>query len=122
MPELTGCTPLQAQEMREEIERLRDALFQEQREASQGRRRNPRLHVWYPVDEWTESDGPVLWWHLPVCEPPEVGSGPGAGECNADGTPTACARMIASNWLTHWSRLPNPELMDFAKKPAPSIA
>lgn len=26
-----------------------------------------------PREEWDEGDGPVLWWKLPVCEPPYVG-------------------------------------------------
>lgn len=65
-----------------------------------------RTTIVYPASEWREDDGAVLWWHFPVCEPPLVGHGPGAGECNADGAPTACARAIESGWLTHWSRLP----------------
>jgi hypothetical protein len=27
-----------------------------------------------PLDEWDEDDGAALWWVLPVCEPPYVGS------------------------------------------------
>lgn len=55
--------------------------------------------------------GCVIWWHLPVCEPPYVGFGPGAGECHADGTPTTCANGIESGWLTHWSFLSDPRRM-----------
>lgn len=64
-----------------------------------------------PASEWREEDGAVLWWHLPVQEPPEVGYGPGAGECRAGGTPTECALALASGWLTHWSRIPDPRKM-----------
>lgn len=60
----------------------------------------------HPTSEYHEDYGAVLWWHFPVCEPPLVGHGPGAGERNADGAPTACALGIESGWLTHWSRIP----------------
>lgn len=60
----------------------------------------------YPASEWHDDDGTVLWWHIPVCEPPYVGHGLGAGEKRRDGTPTDCARMIESGWITHWSRIP----------------
>lgn len=60
----------------------------------------------YPADEWREHAGNVLWWHMPIQEPPFVGPGPGMGECNADGTPTTCARLLSEGWLTHWSYIP----------------
>ena len=60
----------------------------------------------HPAAEWHEDYGAVLWWHFPVCEPPEVGHGLSAGECNADGKPTDCAKGIESGWLSHWSRIP----------------
>lgn len=60
----------------------------------------------YPADECHEDYGAVLWWHFPVCEPPIIGYGPGAGEKNRDGTPTDCARLIESGHLTHWSHIP----------------
>ena len=66
-------------------------------------------YILRPASEWHDDYGAVLWWHLPVCEPPEVGYGPGAGECNAGGTPTICARQIEEGWLTHWSFLPDPK-------------
>ena len=43
-----------------------------------------------PFDEWSEDDGPVLWWRFPVSEPPYVG------------TP------LDSDWPgyhTHWTRI-----------------
>lgn len=66
-----------------------------------------RFNTLRPAAEWHEDFGPVLWWHLPIDEPPYVGSGPGAGERNADGTPTTCARLIEDGFLTHWSPLPD---------------
>src|SRR5215472_441953 len=46
----------------------------------------------HDADEWCEEDGPVLWWRLPVNEPPYVG------------TP------LDDDWIegyfTHWTRLP----------------
>lgn len=47
------------------------------------------------VEQWSESDGPVLWWRLPVVEPPFAG------------TP------LDSDWPgyhTHWTRIPNPSI------------
>ena len=43
-----------------------------------------------PIDDWSEEDGPVLWWRFPVSEPPYVG------------TP------LDSDWPgyhTHWTRI-----------------
>lgn len=65
-----------------------------------------RLLTLRPASEWPEDLGCAIWWHIPVCEPPIIGAGPGAGEKNADGTPTDCARLIEDGWLTHWSPLP----------------
>ncbi len=65
----------------------------------------------HPAADWHEDFSAVIWWHLPVCEPPYVGAGPGAGEMHADGTLTTCARLIEEGWLTHWSFLPDPRMM-----------
>lgn len=51
------------------------------------------LHTARPVEEWHEDDGFALFWRLPVCEPPYVGSP------NCD------------DWddsYTHWTPLPEP--------------
>jgi hypothetical protein len=70
-----------------------------------------RLHTLRPADEWHEDFGTVLWWHVPIQEPPYVGAGPGMGECYTDGEPTVCARLLEQGWLTHWSPIPsNPEV------------
>jgi hypothetical protein len=60
--------------------------------------------------EYHEDMGTVLWWHLPICEPPCVGAGPGAGEKYADGTPTMCARLIEDGWLTHFTKIAEPKI------------
>lgn len=47
-------------------------------------------------EQWSESDGPVLWWRLPVDEPPFLGS------------------PLDSDWPgyhTHWTRIPNNPLI-----------
>ena len=68
------------------------------------------LRTLRPADEWYEEMGMVIWWHFPIEEPPYIGSGPGAGECDQFGDPTDCARLIEEGWLTHWSPIPwNPE-------------
>jgi hypothetical protein len=46
-----------------------------------------------PLDEWHEDDGPVLWWRLPVKEPPYAGT-------PLDDDWPVCA--------THWTRLHVP--------------
>lgn len=66
-----------------------------------------RLH---PLSEYQDDDNTVLWWHVPIQEPPYVGAGPGFDERHADGTLTMCARLLGEGWLTHWSRIPQPEL------------
>jgi hypothetical protein len=62
-----------------------------------------------PVADWHDDDGTVLWWHLPVDDPPYVGSGPGANERKANGRPTECALLIQQGFLTHWTPIPQPE-------------
>jgi len=49
-----------------------------------------------PLEDWHEDDGDVLWWTLPICEPPYVGS------------PLDC------DWVdgiyTHWTPIIEPKL------------
>jgi len=61
----------------------------------------------HPASDYHEDYGAVLWWHLPVCEPPYVGAGAGMGETEADGKPTWCRALQEKGWLTHWSKIPN---------------
>ena len=47
-----------------------------------------------PAEEWDEDQGDVLWWILPICEPPY------------------CGTPDSSNWLeyhTHWTKLLIPD-------------
>ena len=64
-----------------------------------------------PVDEYHEDFGTVLWWHLPIQEPPYVGGGPGAGARNRYGDPTECQSAHDKGWLTHFSLLPDQDLL-----------
>jgi hypothetical protein len=73
------------------------------------------LYTLHPASEWHDDFGSVLWWHVPICEPPYVGEGEGMGERHADGTPTECAALQRTNWLTHWTRLPDTRRMDIAE-------
>jgi hypothetical protein len=63
-----------------------------------------------PLEEYHEDYGTVLWWHVPIQEPPYVGGGPGGGDRNASGEPTTCAELLESGWLTHWSVIPQPRI------------
>lgn len=50
-----------------------------------------------PLSEWHEDDGPVLWWVLPVTEPPY------------------CGTPIDAEWPhyhTHWTRIEVPRAAD----------
>lgn len=55
-----------------------------------------------PRDEWKESDGTVLWWRLPVEEPPYV------GDLREDDFPDD---------VTHWTPIPNVKEPDVKEKP-----
>lgn len=70
------------------------------------------IHTLRPLDEWHEDYGTVLWWHLPIQEPPYVGQGPGMGESTLDGGPTTCRKLIEYGWLTHWSPLPFEDMLE----------
>lgn len=63
-------------------------------------------YVLQPESEWTEEDGNVLWWHLPICEPPMVGQHFRMGGQRLNGEQVECERLIEEGWLTHWSRIP----------------
>jgi|GEM_PF-4278607 len=75
-------------ELREECERLKQALQstapselttlrEKLRVAEEGLEQSSALLSWYetlqPLDDWHEDYGNVLWWKLPVCEPPYCG-------------------------------------------------
>lgn len=59
-----------------------------------------------PLEEWREEDGPVLWFHLPLCEPPWVGT-PLDSDWLVHEEGDAPPRDIP--WRTHWC--PLPEIM-----------
>jgi hypothetical protein len=59
----------------------------------------------HPLDEYDEDLNAVLWWHLPVCEPPFVGYGPGLCGCEKDDPCQVCAQIL-DGWLTHFSLIP----------------
>lgn len=90
-----------------EIRGLRSLLDRNEAALVEARAEAEKLTTMRPASEWNEEDGAVIWWHVPVCEPPYVGAGPGSGEREADGEPTPCASQIESGWLTHWTPLPN---------------
>lgn len=82
--------------------------------------------VVHPLEDWHEDDGDVLWWRLPIREPPfvstplssdwrleakngrcitadDVGDGGDGGYAPAD---------IKGPWATHWSRFQHPQHSD----------
>lgn len=64
------------------------------------------VNILYPQWDWTEEDGTVLWWHLPIKEPPYVGSHSCMGEKDSGGSWTDCRSLQVQGFLTHWSRIP----------------
>jgi hypothetical protein len=53
------------------------ALEAQLAEATELRAENQRLRAYevlYPASMYHEDFGPVLWWNIPVCEPPTVGN------------------------------------------------
>ena len=52
-----------------------------------------------PAEEYHEDYGPVLWWHFPIEEPPEVGW---QDSYDQYGNP------IVTEYHTHWTPLPIP--------------
>jgi hypothetical protein len=67
-----------------------------------------------PLSEWHEDIGAVLWWVLPISEPPYVGSPLDLGKIVArivDGSKVL--DVLAGGWPgyhTHWSPIPKVEV------------
>lgn len=72
------------------------------------------LYVVRSLEEWTEEDGPVLWWKFPVTEAPWVGTPHDLGLAtrvlvdNVLKTPLDVEINIGGwpGYHTHWTRLP----------------
>lgn len=58
-----------------------------------------RYEQLYPASEYHKDMGPVLWWHLPVCEPPAVARYVDEIDGHFDGG-------YPDGWHTHFSRMP----------------
>lgn len=70
------------------------------------------FHTLRPVSEYHEDYGTVLWWRVPIEQPPWVGGGPGDGAKYRDGTPTECQLAHDCGWPTHWSPLPDDNALE----------
>ena len=51
--------------------------------------------VAYDKDSWRDEDGAVLWWRIPICEPPYAGT-----PLNDD----------FPDYVTHWTKIQIPEV------------
>lgn len=60
-------------------------------------KRQSEMETLYLADDWDEDFGDVLWWKLPVDEPPYIGS------------PLCCDWP---GYHTHWSKLPSSEVVE----------
>jgi len=69
-------------------------------------REREKRAVAVPREEWHEDDGDVLWWTMPISEPPYVGTP------LDDGFP---------DYVTHWTRIVVPGL-ELAQAPAPALS
>lgn len=56
----------------------------------------------HPREDWNEEDGPVLWYHLPVEEPPYCGTPNDSDWPEADEEQDG----LQPGYYTHWQRLP----------------
>lgn len=79
------------------------------------------------IDEWCEDDGPVLWWKLPVDEPPYCGTPNDTGQAvevvtryyQGEQVVEKMARTFVGGWPgyhTHWTRFELP-IEEWAQKP-----
>jgi hypothetical protein len=75
-----------------DAERALNTAYNELAAAQRDTARVVTLHL---ASEYHDDLGSVLWWHLPVCEPPEVGT---SVEELPEGYP--------DGWHTHFSRMP----------------
>jgi hypothetical protein len=89
------------------IESLKQRADSAEARAAKAEQDVARLTTLRPASEYHEDYGAVVWWHVPVCEPPYVGPGEGMGESDMYGEPTTCARLQRDGWLTHFTELPN---------------
>lgn len=64
-----------------------------------------------PLSEWQEDDGDVLWYRVPICEPPFVSS-PLQSDWLVETANGRCIKVEDSEedepraWATHWCHLP----------------
>ena len=95
-----------------EVGELLDQLATRDRQLAAAREMLDKLHTARPLEEWHEDMGPVLWHHLPICEPPYCGT---PMDSQFDEYP--------EGWLTHWTPLPNCNEIDerFAEPVGPRI-
>jgi len=67
----------------------------------------------FPLSEWAEEDGDVLWWKFPIDEPPWVGHPNCTGLPIGIQTPTGliCTGFVGGwpGYHTHWQRIEMPE-------------
>jgi hypothetical protein len=66
----------------------------------------------HPIEDWHEDDGNVLWWSLPVCEPPYCGT-PNDTDFRADngeGYFTHFSHIVRNSVIGEWNkRLDKPQ-------------
>lgn len=62
-----------------------------------------RLH---PRDEWSEDDGYVLWYRVPINEPPYVGTPNSSDWPEEDHEQFYGEPRLGPGYYTHWQRLP----------------
>ncbi|WP_136617015.1 MULTISPECIES: hypothetical protein [Mesorhizobium] len=75
----------------------------------------PQSSVLRPADEWSEEDGPVLWWRFPIAEAPYVGSPLDCGqtvevELRAHGVEKLMRANVGGwpGYHTHWQAIAEP--------------
>lgn len=64
------------------------------------------LHTLRPASEYHEDYGTVLWWHLPIEEPPHVGT-----PNDTDWQEAMKGGWSPSEWYTHWTPIPDDRML-----------
>jgi hypothetical protein len=86
-------------EKKTEVRDLLDGLTAARRECEELRAELDRLATLRPMSEWHEDCGDVLWWRVPVCEPPFY-----------QGSPLDTDWCDVEADVTHWTPIPNPKV------------
>jgi hypothetical protein len=85
-------TMLQVDKLRARVAELEELAGEYKARAVEAQKQAEEHKALHPIDEWHEDFGPVLWWRVPIQEPPYCGS--------------PLEDDFPEDYYTHWSKLP----------------